>query len=284
MDWKCEDGVNQSYCDLLFYVDATPGSSIDDPERPSIPDEGDKEEPKPDEDENVTGTLAFEDIWPSGGDYDMNDVIVEYERKVYFDKKNIVTKIVDEFTPVHDGATYVNAFAYQIDAAQIGDKITLPEGAILEKETSSIIVMSNAKQILEGILKLEKMDSCKPLENRQQELKRIWLNKLVSVLEEHMENTEFNVAMLCQLLGMNRKLLYRKIKQLTGVTPVSLIRRVRMIRAATLLLQGRFTVSEVMYMVGYSNPSYFSRCFMAEYNISPSQYAIIQKKTGGASE
>lgn len=113
--------------------------------------------------------------------------------------------------------------------------------------------------------------------NRQLELKRIWLNKLVAVLEEHMENTEFNVAMLCQLLGMNRKLLYRKIKQLTGVTPVSLIRRVRMIRAATLLLQGRFTVSEVMYMVGYSNPSYFSRCFMAEYNISPSQYAIIQK-------
>ena len=142
----------------------------------------------------------------------------------------------------------------------------------------------NELQVLEGILKLEKMDSCKPLENRQLELKRIWLNKLVSVLEEHMENTEFNVAMLCQLLGMNRKLLYRKIKQLTGVTPVSLIRRVRMIRAATLLLQGRFTVSEVMYMVGYSNPSYFSRCFMAEYNISPSQYAIIQKKTGGASE
>ena len=52
-----------------------------------------------------------------------------------------------------------------------------------------------AKQILEGILKLEKMDSCKPLENRQLELKRIWLNKLVSVLEEHMENTELNVAM-----------------------------------------------------------------------------------------
>ena len=57
-----------------------------------------------------------------------------------------MSSFIDEFTPVHDGATYVNAFAYQIDAAQIGDKITLPEGAILEKETSSIIVMSNAKQ------------------------------------------------------------------------------------------------------------------------------------------
>ena len=164
-------------------------------------------------------------------------------------------------------------------------EVSLPDKNELQALQNQVGMDSlQAKQILEGILKLEKMDSCKPLENRQLELKRIWLNKLVSVLEEHMENTEFNVAMLCQLLGMNRKLLYRKIKQLTGVTPVSLIRRVRMIRAATLLLQGRFTVSEVMYMVGYSNPSYFSRCFMAEYNISPSQYAIIQKKTGGASE
>lgn len=139
-----EDGENSSYCDLLFYVDATPEKSIEDPDRPVIPDE-DEENPKPDADENLSGTLAFEDIWPSGGDYDMNDVMIEYERKLYFDEKNVVTKIVDTFTPVHNGATYTNAFAYQIDAAQLGDKLELPEGAILEKETNSIIVMPNAK-------------------------------------------------------------------------------------------------------------------------------------------
>lgn len=139
-----EDRENLSYCDLLFYVDATPEKSIEDPNRPVIPDDG-KEDPKPDADENLSGTLAFEDIWPSGGDYDMNDVMVEYERNLYFNQKNVVTKIVDIFTPVHNGATYTNAFAYQVDAAQLGDKLELPEGAILEKETNSIIVMPNAK-------------------------------------------------------------------------------------------------------------------------------------------
>lgn len=198
-------------------------------------------------------------------------------------------KIIDEIIALvglHLIPKFVNLYQGQVDirceendtGVLINIIVSLPDKNELQALQNQVGMDSlQAKQILEGILKLEKMDSCKPLENRQLELKRIWLNKLVSVLEEHMENTEFNVAMLCQLLGMNRKLLYRKIKQLTGVTPVSLIRRVRMIRAATLLLQGRFTVSEVMYMVGYSNPSYFSRCFMAEYNISPSRYAIIQK-------
>ena len=176
-------------------------------------------------------------------------------------------KIIDEIIALvglHLIPKFVNLYQGQVDirceendtGVLINIIVSLPDKNELQALQNQVGMDSlQAKQILEGILKLEKMDSCKPLENRQLELKRIWLNKLVSVLEEHMENTEFNVAMLCQLLGMNRK-----------------------------LLQGRFTVSEVMYMVGYSNPSYFSRCFMAEYNISPSQYAIIQKKTGGASE
>lgn len=142
-----EDGANNSYCDLLFYVNAS--KAIEDPDgRPVIkPDDGNEPE-KPDVIETKTGTLAFEDIWPDGGDYDMNDVIVEYNCAVSFDKKNQVTKIVDTFTPVHDGAVFANAFAYQIDKGQFG-KITssaTTEGIRTETETSSIIVCSNVKQ------------------------------------------------------------------------------------------------------------------------------------------
>ena len=91
-------GQINSYCDLLFYVNAS--KTIEEPnDRPVItPDDGNEPE-KPDVTETKTGTLAFEDIWPGGGDYDMNDVIVEYNRAVSFDKKNQVTKIVDTFTP-----------------------------------------------------------------------------------------------------------------------------------------------------------------------------------------
>lgn len=139
-----EDGANQSYCDLLFYVDVTPEGSIDDPNRPVIKPDDDEEDPKPDPVEPLKGTLAFEDIWPSGGDYDMNDVIVEYRREVSFNTKNMVTKIVDTFTPVHDGATFLNAFAYQIDPGQLG-KVTSTDVKV-ENETSSIIVTPNVKE------------------------------------------------------------------------------------------------------------------------------------------
>lgn len=137
-----EDGGNRSFCDMLFYTETLPESAIDDSDRPVIPDD-DQPIVEPDETESTKGTLAFEDVWPTGGDYDMNDVIVEYERKVSFNKQNMVTKIEDTFRPVHDGASYSNAFAYQIDKEQLG-KVTLPDGAAIE-ETSSIVVYPEHK-------------------------------------------------------------------------------------------------------------------------------------------
>lgn len=143
-----EDGANDSYCDLLFYVDTSPESSIDNPNRPSIPDDN-KPIEVPDADEGVKGTLAFEDIWPNGGDYDMNDVIVEYKRTVYFNADNMINKIVDTSTPTHDGAMYDNAFAYQIDGGQFG-KVTSDKDIKVESETSSIIVFPSVKQAVKG--------------------------------------------------------------------------------------------------------------------------------------
>ena len=143
-----EDGGNKSYCDLLFYVDASPESSIDDSGRPSIPD-NDKPVEKPDAQENKKGTLAFEDIWPNGGDYDMNDVIIEYNRAIYFNAENMISKIVDTFTPTYDGAMYENAFAYQIDKGQFG-QVTSDQDVKVENETSSIIVFPSVKQAVKG--------------------------------------------------------------------------------------------------------------------------------------
>lgn len=143
-----EDGANRSFCDLLFYVDASPESSIDNPNRPNIPSD-DKPIEKPDAQENLKGTLAFEDIWPDGGDYDMNDVVVEYNRAIYFNTENMINKIVDTFTPTHDGAMYDNAFAYQIDGGQFG-KVTSDKDIKVESETSSIIVFPSVKQAVKG--------------------------------------------------------------------------------------------------------------------------------------
>jgi len=71
---------------------------------------------------------------------------------------------------------------------------------------------------------------------------------------------------------MDQKQLYRKLKQLTGETPVSFIRKQRMQRAAALLKQDRFTVSEVIYQVGFSSASYFTKSFTKEFGVTPKEY------------
>ncbi len=101
-------------------------------------------------------------------------------------------------------------------------------------------------------------------------------SKAMAAIEEHISDSDFNVTSLQTELGVGNKLLYRKIKQVTGMTPVEYIRDIRMKKAALLLREGKFTVSEVMFMVGFSNSGYFSKCFQRTFGMTPTEYS---KKT-----
>ncbi len=108
------DGVGRGdYKDVLVYVDAGQADAIADPERPDI---GPDDEKYPDiVGDPIFGTLAFEDLWPSQGDYDMNDVVVTYNTTFTTDKENRIVAITDVFTPVHAGGQVKSAFGYQLD-------------------------------------------------------------------------------------------------------------------------------------------------------------------------
>ncbi|MBO7588643.1 MAG: response regulator [Bacteroidaceae bacterium] len=99
-----------------------------------------------------------------------------------------------------------------------------------------------------------------------------YLLKVTSLIENHIDDPELSVTKLCELGGFSEKQLYRKIKSLTGMTTVEYIRSIRMKKAAMLLQSCKFTVSEAMYMVGFSNTSYFARTFSEMYGKSPSEY------------
>ena len=99
------------------------------------------------------------------------------------------------------------------------------------------------------------------------------LAKITDTVEAHIADSDFNVTRLQESLGLGSKLLYRKVKQMTGKTPIEFIRHIRMQRAAIMLREGRFSVSEVMYMVGFSNSSYFSKVFQKTYGITPAEYS-----------
>lgn len=98
------------------------------------------------------------------------------------------------------------------------------------------------------------------------------LAKVVETIEKNMTDSDFNVSRLQETVGIGSKQLYRKVKLMTGMTPVELIRSLRMRRAASLLKEGQFSVSEVMYMVGFSDSGYFSKCFQKAFGVTPAKY------------
>lgn len=100
-----------------------------------------------------------------------------------------------------------------------------------------------------------------------------FLVEINTTVEANLSDSDFNVQSLCEQVGLGNKLVYRKLKQLTGMTPVEYIRTIRLSKASILLQQKKFTISEVMYLSGFSNASYFSKCFQAKYGCTPREYA-----------
>lgn len=99
-----------------------------------------------------------------------------------------------------------------------------------------------------------------------------FMHEIDTIIEEHIDDDSFGVSVLAEKMGLPQKQLYRRFKQIAESTLVAYIRRFRMNRAAVLLRDGRYTVTEVMYMVGFNNMSYFIKCFSTEYGVTPKQY------------
>jgi DNA-binding response OmpR family regulator len=112
------------------------------------------------------------------------------------------------------------------------------------------------------------------------------INKILKIIEDKLTSSTFGVEELSTLAGLSRTHLYRKVKALTNQSPVELIRNQRLAKAAKLLLENKFYVSEVAYMTGFTELSYFRKNFKDFYGVSPSEYAkgirqIAEKEKSG---
>lgn len=95
-------------------------------------------------------------------------------------------------------------------------------------------------------------------------------NRLTSLINEEMGNVDLNVDTLAEKMGMGRSQFYRKIKALTNLSPVELLRDMRLKKARDLLLTTERTISEIAYTVGFSTPAYFTKCYREVYSETPS--------------
>lgn len=145
-----EDNKDQDYCDAVFYVKIAEANAID-PVGPELP----PVDPPSNLEYTVCGTLAFEDQWPSKGDYDLNDVIMEYRSTLYKSAlDNNIYKVVDEFTPLHNGGTYTCGFGYQLtklDPSKVRSiRIDGPTGWEVETEQAhpTVTLFSDIQTVL----------------------------------------------------------------------------------------------------------------------------------------
>lgn len=105
-----------------------------------------------------------------------------------------------------------------------------------------------------------------------------FMQKLFEVIGQNLSNPELNVEVLCKGVGMGRANFYRKLKAITDLSPVDLIRNKRLEMAAKMLLETDLNISEVSDHAGFNSQAYFATCFKALYGIPPSEYVQVHKK------
>lgn len=100
-----------------------------------------------------------------------------------------------------------------------------------------------------------------------------FMERLMKAINENLEDSKFSVEDLAEAVGVSRVQLHRKLKTLTGNTTTEFIRNIRLKQAAKLLKERKVNVSQIAYLVGFTNPTLFSIAFKKFYGCAPSEYA-----------
>ncbi len=136
-----------------------------------------------------------------------------------------------------------------------------------------IRILEEQKRLRENLLKkLQGSNLLIAQPEKVENMDDLFLRRFLAQIEEVYADTEFNVEKLSDTLGLSRGHLHRKIKELTGTTPVDFLRNYRLRKAAVLLKQRQYNINEIAYQTGFSSPAYFTKCFKAAYNLTPKEY------------
>ena len=114
-------------------------------------------------------------------------------------------------------------------------------------------------------IRKESADTAQP----EPKMENTFLSRFKTYVEAHLADSELSIEAIGQELGLSRVQLYRKIKALTGSTPIDLLRKARLAHARQLLSDASLSVSEIAYQSGFTSPSYFTKCFKDEYGMVP---------------
>ena len=186
-------------------------------------------------------------------------------------------------------ALSANAKGLSLKVYNPGTKAIFPVSLtiVYGKKDAALIDAQFQKQYAEEVVK-EIMDAVPQtpmastplavLEEEHTEARGSFLDRFRTILQQNLHDSELNVERIGEKMGMSRVQLYRKVKSLTGMTPVELLRKYRLSRGRQLLETTDLSISEIAYDVGFTAPSYFAKCFKDEFGISPGEVRQAKEK------
>lgn len=145
--------------------------------------------------------------------------------------------------------------------------------AYITKPFSSKVLLSRVRNLLENRKRLKYVYASGADDEARDEADpdSRFMADFGRVVRERMSDSSLSVETISSALGLSRVQMYRKVKQLTGQSPVEIIRVTRLKKAERLLKTTQMTVSEISYDVGFSSPSYFSKCFKDYFGVQPGE-------------
>ena len=105
-----------------------------------------------------------------------------------------------------------------------------------------------------------------------------FLDKIHQVIEENIDNSDFNIDTIADNIGLSRSAFFKKLKSLTGLAPVDTIKEIRLSKSIELLKNTDMTISEVAFAVGFKESGYYGKCFRKKYNQTPTEYISKYRK------
>lgn len=209
------------------------------------------------------------------------DIIISDVMMPYMDGVEMCEKLKESSITSHIPVILLTART--LDEQQV-EGLASGADAYLKKPFSSSVLQAQAESLLRNrtLLKVrwrnaegnktEKQQEDQHIpERRSEKQEDAFMSRLKEVIEASMEDSELSVEEIGERMGMSRVQLYRKVKALTGFTPVEIVRKARLTKARQLLEAHSGTVAEVAYKVGFATPSYFSKCFKEEYGTLPTE-------------
>ena len=144
----------------------------------------------------------------------------------------------------------------------------------ISKPFNSQLLLSRIRNLIDSRRQLRQFfgDNQTLAKENISDMDKDFVSRFKALVEEKMRDPELNVEDLGKDMGLSRVQLYRKLKSLTNYAPNELLRQARLKKAASLLASSEMTIAEIAYEVGFSSPSYFTKCYKEQFGESPTDF------------